>query len=55
MDSGTPFIALAPPVFSGEGYHVWAARIEAHLEANDLWETVEDYNVPPLPMNPTMA
>nr|KYP43259.1 hypothetical protein KK1_035314 [Cajanus cajan] len=30
--------------------------MEAHLEANDLWEAVEeDYDVPPLPTNPTMA
>lgn len=56
MDSETPFTALAPPVFNGEGYHVWAARMEAHMEANDLWEAVEeDYEVPPLPANPTMA
>ena len=57
MDSSeTPFTALAPPVFTGEGYHIWAARMEAHLEANDLWEAVEeDYEVPPLPTNPTMA
>ncbi|XP_060216273.1 uncharacterized protein LOC132643756 [Lycium barbarum] len=56
MDSETPFIALAPPVFEGEGYQIWAARMEAHMEANDLWEAVEeDYEVPPLPANPTMA
>ena len=30
--------------------------MEAHLQANDLWEAVEeDYEVPPLPANPTMA
>ena len=30
--------------------------MEAHLQANDLWEAVEeDYEVPPLPENPTMA
>ena len=36
MDSKTPFTALAPPVFNGEGYHVWAIRMEVHMEANDL-------------------
>ncbi|XP_027335172.1 uncharacterized protein LOC113849453 [Abrus precatorius] len=52
----TSFTALAPQVFDGEGYHVWAARMEAHLEANDLWEAVEeDYEVLPSPANPTMA
>ena len=56
MDSETPYIALAPPMFNGENYHIWAARMEAHLEANDLWEVVEEgYKVPPLPTNPTMA
>lgn len=56
MDSETPFTALAPPVFNGDNYHVWAARMEAHLEANDLWEAVEeDYEVLPLTDNPTMA
>lgn len=56
MDSKTPFTALATPVFNGEGYHIWAARMEAHLQANDLWEAVEeDYEVPPLLVNPTIA
>lgn len=56
MDSETPFTALAPPVFNGEGYYVWAARMEAHLKANDLWEAVEeDFDIPSLPSNPTMA
>ena len=32
------------------------ARMEALLEANDIWEAVEeDYEVPPLPANQTMA
>src|ERR1044072_9347850 len=56
MDSATPYTALAPPVFNGDNYHIWAARVEAHLEANDLWEAVEeDYEVLPLPNNPTQA
>jgi len=30
--------------------------MEAHLEANDLWEAIEeDYEVLSLPTNPTMA
>ncbi|XP_060183289.1 uncharacterized protein LOC132613281 [Lycium barbarum] len=56
MDSETPFTALAPPVFKGEGYQIWATRMEARMEANDVWEAVEeDYEVPSLPANPTMA
>jgi len=48
MDSETPYKALPLPVFDGENYHIWAARMEAHLEENDLWEAVEeDYEVLP--------
>ncbi|XP_019195832.1 PREDICTED: uncharacterized protein LOC109189674 [Ipomoea nil] len=53
MDYKTPFTALTPPVFKGENYQVWAARMEAHLKVNDLWDAVkEDYEVPPLTDNP---
>lgn len=31
------------------------ARMEAYLEANDLWVAVEDYEVPYLTKNSTMA
>ena len=56
MDSETPYKALPLPVFDGENYHIWAARMEAYLEANDLWEAVEeDYEVLLLSDNPTMA
>ena len=56
MDSKTPYTALAPPMFDGDNHEIWAAKMEAHLEANDLWEAVEeDYEVLPLPTNPTMA
>ena len=56
MDSEIPFTALAPPVFNGENFHIWAARMEAHLLANDFWEAVEeDYEVPTLPGKSTMA
>ena len=34
----------------------WAARMDVHLEANDIWEAdEEDYEVLPLLGNPTMA
>jgi hypothetical protein len=50
------FSQVAPPVFDGENYDLWAVRMESYLEALDLWEAVEeDYEVPPLPNNPTMA
>lgn len=49
-------LSLAPPTFDGENYQMWAIKMEAYLEANDLWEAVEeDYAVPALPANPTVA
>ena len=56
MNSETSLSSIAPPVFDGENYQLWAVRMEAYLEALDLWEAVEeDYEIPPLPDNPTMA
>ena len=56
MDFETPYRALAPSMFDGDNYQIWAASMKAHLEANDLWEAIEeDYEVLPLPTNPTMA
>ncbi|KAA8550126.1 hypothetical protein F0562_001810 [Nyssa sinensis] len=50
------FSSIAPPVFDGENYQIWAVRMETYLDAMDLWEAVEeDYEVLPLPDNPTMA
>jgi len=47
---------IPPPVFDGEKYDLWAARMTTHLEALDLWELIEeDCAVCPLPENPTMA
>ena len=39
--------AISPPLFDGENYQVWAIKIQTHMEARDLWETVyEDYKIP---------
>lgn len=47
---------MAPPVFDGTNYQVWAVRMEAFLDANDQWEAVENtYEVPLLLDNPTIA
>ena len=49
-------IPLTLPLFDGKSYHLWAFRMEAYLEAGDLWEAVEDvYEVEPLSDNPTVA
>ncbi|XP_045798049.1 uncharacterized protein LOC123892296 [Trifolium pratense] len=56
METETSFSQVAPPAFDGDNYDLWAVRMESYLEALDLWEAVEeDYEVPPLPNNPTMA
>ena len=45
-----------PPVFDGINYQVWVVRIEAYLDASDMWEAVsEEYEVLPLSNSPTMA
>ncbi|KAF2285896.1 hypothetical protein GH714_008762 [Hevea brasiliensis] len=50
------FSAMAPLVFNGENYQIWAVRMEAYLDALDLWEAVEeDYEFPTLPGNPIVA
>ena len=56
MDSEASFSQAALPVFNGENYDLWAVKMEAYLEALDLWEVVEEeYEVLPLPENPSMA
>jgi len=58
MNAETSFSHVALPIFDGEteSYDLWAVRMEAYLDALDLWEAVEeDYDVPPLPDNPTMT
>ncbi|KAJ8634469.1 hypothetical protein MRB53_008736 [Persea americana] len=56
MSSEASSNAIAPPVFDGTNYQVWAVQMEAYLDANDQLEAIENtYEVPPLPDNPTMA
>ncbi|KAH9768805.1 hypothetical protein KPL71_011738 [Citrus sinensis] len=56
MEAEASFSAIAPTVFDGNNYQLWAVHMEAYLEALDLWEAVEeDYEIPALPNNPTMA
>ena len=56
METETQLSQGAPPIFDGDNYQVWAVRMKAHLDAMDVWEAVEeDYEVPPLRTNPTMA
>lgn len=56
MEAEASFSAIAPTVFDGNNYQLWAVRMETYLEALDLWEAVEeDYKIQALPNNPTMV
>lgn len=45
-----------PPVFTGDNYEMWAAKMKAYFTAYGLWEIVELGVEPaPLPNNPTVA
>ena len=56
MEGETSYTAGSPPIFYGEEYELWAARMTTHLEALDLWEAVEEnYDVPELPLDPMVA
>ncbi|XP_019248676.1 PREDICTED: uncharacterized protein LOC109227940 [Nicotiana attenuata] len=55
-ENSSSSFAIPPPVFDGENYQVWAIKMKTHMEACDLWDAVEeDYDIPALPGNPTMA
>jgi hypothetical protein len=56
MEAEASFSQIAPPIFDGESYQLWAVKMETYLEAFNLWKAVEeDYEVHPLPTNPIMA
>ncbi|RVW25364.1 hypothetical protein CK203_108181 [Vitis vinifera] len=49
-------LTVAPSVLDGDNYETWAVRMTVHLQALDVWEAVEEnYEVPPLGANPTVA
>ncbi|XP_074356422.1 uncharacterized protein LOC141696135 [Apium graveolens] len=56
MDVESGFSSIVPPVFDGNNYQTWAVRMEAYLDALDLWEAVvEDYEIHELFDNAMMA
>ena len=56
MGGESSFSAVAPPVFDGDNYQMWAVHMETYLETLDLWEEIEeDYKVPLLPSNPIVS
>ncbi|XP_047150260.1 uncharacterized protein LOC124822311, partial [Vigna umbellata] len=42
MESQTSFTTVFVPVFDGLNYQMWAVKMEANLDANDVWEAVEE-------------
>ncbi|KAK9133356.1 hypothetical protein Scep_012884 [Stephania cephalantha] len=53
LDNGRVSI-ITGPNYSGKSIYI--KQMETYLEALDLWEAVEeDYEIPPLPHNPTMT
>ncbi|XP_017644422.1 uncharacterized protein LOC108485074 [Gossypium arboreum] len=54
--ASSSFSSAAPPVFNGEGFHIWVVKMRTYLQAFDLWEVVNtDVEPTPLRANPTMA
>ncbi|XP_017620572.2 uncharacterized protein LOC108464810 [Gossypium arboreum] len=54
--TSSSFSPAAPPVFNGEGYHIWVVKMRTYLQAFDLWEVVNsDVEPEPLRANPTVA
>ncbi|XP_058003992.1 uncharacterized protein LOC131180657 [Hevea brasiliensis] len=50
------YSAPPSPVFSGEGYSIWAIKMKPYLKAFDLWEVTETGRQPrPLREDPTLA
>ncbi|XP_022930146.1 uncharacterized protein LOC111436659 [Cucurbita moschata] len=56
MGGESNFSVVAQPFFDGDNYQMWVVCMEIYLEALDLWEEIEeDYEVPPLLENPSIA
>ncbi|KAG8497845.1 hypothetical protein CXB51_006640 [Gossypium anomalum] len=54
--ASTGFSPATPPVFNGEGFHIWVVKMRTYLQAFDLWEVVNtDVEPAPLRANPTVA
>ncbi|XP_017628829.1 uncharacterized protein LOC108471770 [Gossypium arboreum] len=50
------FSPAAPPVFNGEGFHIWIVKMRTYLQAFDPWEVFNtDVEPAPLRANPTVA
>ena len=49
-------LTAAPSILDGDNYETWGVKMIVHLQALDVWEAMEEnYEVPPLGANPTVA
>ena len=56
MEGEASFSHITLPIFDGENYDLWEVKMQSYMESLDLWDVVEeDYEIYPLPENPTMA
>ena len=56
MEGEACFSHITLPIFDGENYDLWEVKMQSYMESLDLWDVVEeDYEIYPLPENPTMA
>ena len=56
MEGEANFSHITLPIFDGENYDLWEVKMQSYMESLDLWDAVEeDYEIYPLPENPTMA
>lgn len=56
MDAESSFSQIALSVFDEESYDLWKVKMKSYMKSFDLWDAMEeDYEVPPLPENPTMV
>ena len=56
MDVESSFSQIALSVFDEESYDLWKVKMKSYMKSFDLWDAMEeDYEVSPLPENPTIA
>jgi N-acetyl-gamma-glutamylphosphate reductase len=56
MNSKISFTTTSSPVFDGINYQVWDVRMKAYLDANNIWNVVEqEYETQPLLDDPIIS
>lgn len=56
MNSKISFTTTSSPVFDGINYQAWDVRMKAYLDANNIWNAVEqEYETQPLLDDPIIS